>query len=360
MNLIQGSIRPALKNYLEFLTVTYLPKARSEVGVSNNPAGAACYQAQIRYHTDVNKTADEIHRIGIEELARLRSQMLTLAESEGYGSIGDYFAALKEDKSQYVQNRQQLVDHNRALVDKATDALPQAFGILPKAPIEVTPIESFREKDAPAAYYYSAADDGTRPAQYFINTYKPETRPLYNMEALAYHEAVPGHHLQIAIAQALRMPDIRRHTHFTSYVEGWALYAELVADELGLYSSAATKLGMLNYQAWRAARLVVDTGMHALGWTRQQAIDFMKDKLVLPESEIVNEIDRYIIWPGQALAYMMGRMEIQALRRTVEAKQGSTFDRRKFHDVVLENGAVPLGVLRELVSDAFELNGSPP
>jgi uncharacterized protein (DUF885 family) len=211
-------------------------------------------------------------------------------------------ATLKADPAQYLDSREALVKHNEALVARATAALPEAFGMLPAIPVGVIRMEEFREADSPAAYYYEASDDGSRPAYYYINTYQPHTRPLYNMEALAFHEAVPGHHLQISIAQKLQgLPDIRRHGSHTAYVEGWALYAELVAGELGLYSSPATRVGMYNYQAWRAARLVVDTGMHALGWSREDAVRFMKENVALPEEEIANEIDRYITRPGPRL-----------------------------------------------------------
>ncbi len=339
---------PAWTRYKDFLQTTYLPRARTGVGVEHNPNGAACYAASALRHTGAAIDAKEVHEIGMRELARLHGEMDGIATQLGASGWRALMDKLAQDPSQFLHTRDELLAHNLELVKKAEAALPKAFGRLPPWPCGVKAIEAFRENDAPAAYYYSASDDGSRPAYYYVNTSKPETRPLYNMEALAFHEALPGHHLQISIAQALRdVPEIRRHLYVTAFVEGWALYAELLADELGLYSSPETRFGMLNYQAWRAARLVVDTGMHALGWTREQALGFMMDNLAFPKNEMENEIDRYIIWPGQALAYMTGRMEIQRLRKSAEARLGARFDLKAFHDELLGHGPLPLGVLRQ-------------
>ena len=349
--LVGEKIRPALESYRAFLKDTYLPRARRAIGVVSNPQGDACYKILIAHHTGETRDAREIHQVGLDELARLHGLMNELAQSQGFEDRKAFVAHLTADEKQYVADSDALVAHNQRLVARAEAVLPRAFGLLPDISVEVTPIEAYRAADAPAAYYYSAPDDRTRPAYYYINTHQTEKRPLYNMEALAYHEAVPGHHLQIAIAQTLKdLPMVRRHSKFTAYVEGWALYAETVAEELGLYSSSATRMGMLGYQAWRAARLVVDTGMHALGWSRERAIDFMFESLNLPKQEVVNEIDRYIIWPGQALAYMLGRMRIQKLRAEAETQLGAGFDLRDFHDVVLGHGAVPMPVLDQIVS----------
>ncbi|MEE8409692.1 MAG: DUF885 domain-containing protein [Myxococcota bacterium] len=347
---VGDGLRPALERYRDFLRDTYLPKARTKVGVGNNRDGAACYAARIRRQTGSTLDPAAIYQIGLDELERLRARMLVIAKRAGHQEIASYIAALDGSPDQHLTTREELLEHNSKLVRRALAALPRAFGLLPPISVGVRAIERFREADAVAAYYYAAADDGSRPAYYYVNTHRPETRPLYNMEALAFHEAVPGHHLQISIAQSLDdLPKIRRHGGFSAYVEGWALYSELVADELELYSTDATRFGMLNYQAWRATRLVVDTGMHALGWDRERAITFMHDNLAFPENEIANEVDRYIVWPGQALAYMMGRMHIQKLRGRAEKRLGSAFDLRAFHDRVLENGPLPLGVLEEVI-----------
>jgi uncharacterized protein (DUF885 family) len=347
---VEDGIRPALRHFRDFLGNVYLPKARREVGVGANRDGAACYAASIQMHVGGGLTPEAIHQIGLDELARLHAEMEGIAGAAGYDSVKSYVEMLEASPEQHLQTREQLLEHNVKIVRRAQAALPRAFGRLPPTSVGVRAIERFREKDAPAAYYYMGADDGTRPAYYYVNTYAPESRPLFNMEALAFHEAVPGHHLQISIAQSLQdLPEIRRHVDFTAFVEGWALYAELVAGELGLYSTEATRFGSLNYQAWRAARLVVDTGMHAKGWSRQQAITFMSDNLGFPENEVANEIDRYIIWPGQALGYMLGRMQIQKLRRRAEQRLGDRFDLGAFHDAVLGNGALPLEVLEEVI-----------
>ncbi|MBI3178536.1 MAG: DUF885 domain-containing protein, partial [Deltaproteobacteria bacterium] len=301
---VEHGVRPAMARYHAFLRDTYLGQARTAVGVAANPEGALCYEALIKSHTGEIQSPDQIHQIGLDELGRLHAQMNAIAKRAGHTDFRAYAAALKASPEQYLPSSDALIEHNLRLVRRAEAELPRAFGRLAPWSVGVKAIEAFRAADAPAAYYYSAADDGSRPAYYYLNTHNPQTRPLYNMEALAYHEAVPGHHLQIAIAQSLGdLPALRRHSDFTAFVEGWGLYAELVADELGLYSSEATRFGMLNFQAWRAARLVVDTGMHALGWSREQALQFFRDNLLLPEGEAANEIDRYIIWPGQALAY---------------------------------------------------------
>lgn len=348
--IVERGVRPAFARYRDFLRNEYLPRARTEAGIGQERNGAACYRATAEYHTTTQLTPQEIHERGLAELERLHGEMNALAERQGHAHWRAYLATLEQDPAQHLATEQALVEHNQALVAKAQAALPRAFGRIPSQDVRVTPLEAYRAADAPAAYYYAAPDDGSRPALYYINTHLPHTRPLYNMEALAYHEAVPGHHLQIAIAQQLEgLPEIRRHARFTAFVEGWALYAELVAAELGLYASPATTLGMYNYQAWRAARLVVDTGMHAMGWSRQQAIDFMSTNLAFPQEEIVNEVDRYILWPGQALAYMVGRMELQSIRQEAEAALGSAFNLRAFHDELLGHGALPLSVLRDVM-----------
>ncbi len=345
------AVQPAWTRYRDFLRKEYLPKARDTVGVSANPDGAACYAALARAFTSTDKQPAEIHQLGLAEMARLHGLMDEVARAQGFATRQAYAAALKADKAQYLGDRDALLAHNEKIVARAWAALPKAFGRLPKGPPLMKAIETFRENESPAAYYYSASDDGSRPAYYYLNTGKPETRPLYNMEALAFHEGVPGHHLQIALAQELRdLPDLRRHNQTTAFVEGWGLYAELLADELGLYTSPATRFGMLNYQAWRAGRLVVDTGMHALGWSRDQALAYMKENVPsLPEHEVKNEIDRYITWPGQALAYMVGRMELQRLRADAEKRLGSRFSMKDFHDRLLENGALPLAVLGRIL-----------
>jgi uncharacterized protein (DUF885 family) len=269
-------------------------------------------------------------------------------------SIRDFTEQLTRDPSNLPSSRQELIEISERLLAAARAALPRAFGRLPRLPIVVKQIEDFRERDAPAAYYLQAPADGSRPATFYINTFEPTSRPKHSLPALAFHESVPGHHLQIALAQETdHLPAFRRMSAgllANAFVEGWALYTERLADELGLYGNELARFGMLGYQAWRACRLVVDTGLHSMRWSRQQAIDFFFDNVGLTERETVNEVDRYIVWPGQALAYKIGQREIEALRREHERRLGDHFDLRAFHDALLSHAAVPVSTLRLILS----------
>ena len=314
------------------------------------PGGTALYAFRIRYHTGTTRTADQLHATGLAEVARIRAAMDAIARDRGFDGLGALKDALAQDPGNFYASREAIVAHAQALLDEATSRLPDLFGRLPRTPCEVTPIEAHRERDAVAAFYNGPPADGSRPGRYYVNTHAPETRPRYNMPALTIHEAVPGHHLQIALAvENLGLPEFRRHGHFTAYVEGWALYSERLGEEIGLYDTDLERLGMYTYEAWRACRLVVDTGLHHLGWSRQRAIDYMTANLPLSEPEIVNEVDRYIIWPGQALAYKVGQLEILALRDRAKHALGARFSLKDFHDVVLGEGAVPLSVLGGIV-----------
>ncbi len=348
---VRDAVMPAFHRYKTWLTETYLPASRVAIGASALPGGAACYAAMIQVHTGRTRTPEAIHQIGLDELDRLVAEMGAIAATVG-GSpdVAAFSAALRERPDQYVTSEEALVDVAREAVRRATAALPQYFGRLPRTQLVVRPLEAFRAAEAPAAFYYPAPDDGARPGTYYINTHDLAARPLYNQEALAYHEAVPGHHLQIALSQELEdVPDFQRHMRSTAFTEGWALYAEVLSDEMGLYSSPLSRFGALNYQAWRAVRLVVDTGLHAYGWSREQAIEFMLAYTALSRTEATNEIDRYIVWPGQALAYMLGRMTFQELRTQAETRLGAQFVLSEFHDEILSYGAVPLDTLRGVV-----------
>jgi uncharacterized protein (DUF885 family) len=336
-----------LRAYRTFLHGELLPRARSAVGVGALPIGASCYAARIRGETGVTRTADEIFALGEAEVARIEQEMAALVRSAGGGTLPEYLKAIAARADQYAPNPEALLEANRELMARAMRALPRAFGRLPKTVIDVKAIEAFRAKDAPAAYYYGAPQDGSRPAYYYVNTDRPEIRLLYKMPALAFHEAVPGHHLQLALAsENTALPVFQREMGHTAFVEGWALYAEGLADELGLYRTADEKLGQLSYEMWRAVRLVVDAGLHAKGWPRERAIDYLVAKTGHRREEAENEIDRYIIWPGQALAYKVGELEIRALRRFAQQALGEKFDLRGFHDRLLAHGAVPLDVAR--------------
>lgn len=348
---IRESVRPAYEKMRRFLREEYRGRARTQVGIGWNEAGKKAYEYRIRHHTSLPFTAEELHRIGREELGEIRERMKAIARKRGdEGDLKSFNEKLRKDAGNFYPSREEVVSDAKTILDRVDDALPRLFGRLPKLGCEVKAIEEYRERDAPAAYYYGPPDDGSRPGIYYVNTCNPGSRARYNLTALTLHEAVPGHHLQIALAQEMRdLPQFRRHIGVTAYVEGWALYAELLGDEESLYLTDLDRYGMLTYQAWRAARLVVDTGMHAMGWTREQAVQFFRENVAISEAEILNEIDRYIIWPGQALAYMVGRREIQSLRRKAAERLGTKFDLRAFHDELLRHGAVPLPVLRNVM-----------
>jgi uncharacterized protein (DUF885 family) len=346
---VRQSVQPAFASFRSLLEKEYRP--REEVGLGALPGGREAYQYRCRIRTTTDLSVEEIHRIGQEELRGIRSEMEAIARRLGHaGDVPSFIAKISADPANQPKSREEVVAIFRAVFERANAALPEWFGILPKRACEIKPIEDFREKDAPAAYYYPADEKGTRSGVYYANTYRPESRLKFNAAALTVHEAVPGHHLQVAIAQEQKgLPPYRRHGMFTAYVEGWALYTERLAEEMGLYASDLERFGMLTYQALRACRLVVDTGMHALGWSRDRAIAAMKEHVAEGENEIVNEIDRYIIWPGQALAYKIGQREIMRLREEAKRELGGRFDIREFHDVVLRNGAVPLTTLGAIV-----------
>ncbi len=353
---VRDSVYPGLKAYRDVLRKEVLPRARAGVGVSELPDGTACYAARIKQYTGLESSAEELHRLGLSEVERLQGEMREIVAAKGSGpgagakakvDLRAWFEARAKAKDQRLASAEALLAYNRDLVARATAALPKAFGRLPKTPIEVKAIESFREKDAPAAYYYSAPKDGSRPAYYYVNTYDPASRPLYNMAALAFHEAVPGHHFQIALANENgALPEFQRQLGQTAFVEGWALYAEGLAGELGLYRSDEERLGAMNYELWRAVRLVVDTGMHAKGWSREKALRYFLANTGHTKIEAANEIDRYILWPGQALAYKVGQLQIREMRYEAERSLGERFSLPAFHDRLLSHGGVPLSTAR--------------
>jgi uncharacterized protein (DUF885 family) len=344
---VAGSIYPAFRKMQEFLETEYLPKARTrDVGLWALPGGKEAYDFRIRLHTTTTLSAEEIHRIGLEELRGIQKEMAAIAK----GDLKAYMTKLKGDPKSFFSSREDVLASANREVAKCKAALPKWFGRLPKNDCEVKAIEDYREKDSVAAFYYPPDEKLTRKGIFYANTYEPASRPRFNMAALAVHEAVPGHHLQIALAMEIEgLPRFRRQAGFTAFIEGWGLYSERLGDEMGLYETELDRFGMLTYQAWRACRLVVDTGLHALRWTREQAIEFFLENVALSETEVLNEVDRYIIWPGQALAYMIGQREIMALREEARKTLGARFDIREFHDVVLRNGAVPLPTLRAVV-----------
>ena len=345
---IASSVLPAYKRLQTAFTQRYLPATRSSVGISGTPQGADFYRERIAYHTTLNGlTADEIHAIGLAEVARIRGEMTKIKDQVGFkGTLQDFFVFLRTDPQFYYKTPQELFQAYLAVSKRIDPGLVKLFGKLPRTPYGLRAIPDTSAPNTTTAYYQPPAADGSRAGYYYVNLYRPEVRPKYEMEVLSIHEAVPGHHLQVALAlEQASMPQFRRNARYTAYIEGWALYSESLGEELGLYQDPYSKFGQLTYDMWRAVRLVVDTGLHAKGWSRQQAIDFFKDNAAKTEADIVNEIDRYIAWPGQALAYKIGQLRISALRREAEAALGPRFDIRAFHDTLLATGAVPLDVM---------------
>ena len=344
---------PAFNRYRETLEREIAPIARpaERPGVMHVPGGDDVYRSMIRVHTALDLTPEEIHATGLAEIERIDAEFVELGGRVlGTKGLDATLAALRDDATLRFENADQVFEKAKSSLARATAAVTDWFGRVPGAACVVVPVPSHSAEHQTIAYYSWPAIDGSRPGRYYINLHAPETRPRYEAEALAFHEAVPGHHLQIAIAQELEgLPAFQRMLGSTAFAEGWGLYTERLSDEMGLYSSDMDRFGILSYDAWRAGRLVVDTGMHALGWTRQQAIDFLKAHSALAENNIVNEVDRYITWPGQALAYKIGQLEILRLRAEARDQLGPRFDIKAFHDTVLGAGAISLPALRQRV-----------
>ena len=342
---------PAFQNFQEFFRNEYLPACSQEVGVWRLPRGKELYAFQARVSTTTDLTPKQIHEIGQREVSRIRSEMEKIIKQlEFEGSFQEFLHFLRTDRQFYYESAEQLLEGYRALTKRIDPRLVKLFGRLPRIPYGVKPIPENIAPDTTTAYYMGPAADGSRAGIFYVNLYRPEVRPKYEMEALSIHEAVPGHHLQIALAMELEeLPSFRRYGHYTAFVEGWGLYAESLGEELGLYQDPYSKFGQLTYEMWRAARLVVDTGIHHFKWTRRQAIDFLKAHAAKTEHDIINEIDRYIAWPAQALAYKIGELKIKELRGIARRELGTKFDIRAFHDRVLGSGAVPLSILENNV-----------
>jgi len=348
-------VRPALTRYRDYLRDTLLAVARGDdkAGLSFLPGGREAYLKRIRTQTSLERTPEQLHQLGLDQIASIRAQLSELGGRVlGTTDIAEIQRKLRTDPAMHFRDADEVEAKARETLARAKAAIPDYFRVLPKAQCEVKVMGSFEAPHSTIAYYREGALDGSRPGYYMINTYAPETRPRYEAEALAFHESIPGHHLQISIAQEVEgTPEFRRELGVTAFVEGWGLYAERLADDMHLYTGDLDRIGMLSYDAWRASRLVVDTGMHAMGWTRQQAIDYMVANTVLAENNIANEVDRYLGDPGQALAYKVGQIEILALRDEAKKRLGARFDLKAFHETVLKNGAVALPVLHQQVED---------
>jgi uncharacterized protein (DUF885 family) len=347
---VRNAVRPAEQRYLDMLETVYLPATRDDdhPGLCHMPSGGSLYRYFVKAWTTLELDADAIHRIGLEEYAAIDAERVELAAAEGFDSVEAYRAAVVADASNHPSSREALVARATEDIERAMAAAPRVFGRLPTSGCEVKPVEEYREKDMAFAFYYPPATDGSRPGTYYVNAYDLPSRTFHRLASTTYHEAVPGHHFQIALE--IEHPSLNVFRRLGSrivggaYVEGWGLYSERLADELGLYRTAAERLGMLDAQAWRASRLIVDSGIHGLGWTRRQGIDQLL-RTGLSETDAVIETDRYISWPGQALCYMLGMREIRRLRRELEARDGERFDLRAFHDAVLGHGSLPLATL---------------
>jgi uncharacterized protein (DUF885 family) len=346
------TVAPALTKLHDFLVMRYLPACRETTGAASLPSGAAMYAYNVKWHTTTNKTPQEIHEIGLAEVKRIRAEMdKVMAEAGFKGSYDDFKKFLRTSPQFYFKDAASLLAAYRDIAKRADPELARLFGHLPQTPYGVKPVPDAIAPSQTTAYYDPGSLPAGRAGFMFANTYKLESRPRWEMEALTMHEAVPGHHLQISIAQELQgLPEFRKNSSYTAYVEGWGLYSESLGEEIGFYKDPYSRFGQLTYEMWRAIRLVVDTGLHSMGWTRDQAIGLFRENTAKTDQDITVEVDRYIVWPGQALGYKMGQLKIRELRTKAEQKLGSRFDVRQFHDVVLGHGAVPLDVLEQQVN----------
>jgi uncharacterized protein (DUF885 family) len=343
----KAAVVPAYSKLLEFFVQSYLPKTRETIGMSDLPDGQAWYAFNVRTITTTMLQPKAIHEIGLAEVKRIRKEMDDVIRQTGFkGSFAEFSKFLRSDPKFYYEDAEALLRGYRDIAKRIDPELASLFGKLPRLPYGVKPIPSYAEKSQTTAYYQPGSPDAGRPGWFMANTYALDTRPKWEMEALTMHEAVPGHHLQISLAQEMEnTPEFRKHGGYTAFVEGWGLYSESLGGEIGFYKDPYMKFGQLTYEMWRAIRLVVDTGMHSMGWTRQQAIDYFMTNTSKTEHDVTVEVDRYIVWPGQALAYKLGQMKIRELRNYATQQLGSKFDVRQFHDHVLENGALPLDIL---------------
>ncbi len=352
-SVMENYVYPAFELLFTYFNESYLPECRESIACKDFPNGDIYYKYQIASYTTTNLTAEEIHQIGLGEVDRIRAEMKKVVnKTEFNGTFDEFLTFLRTDSQFYFTSEEELLNEYRMICKKADAELPKFFGLLPRLPYGVKPIPDYQAPASPTAYYYSGSQEAGRAGFFMANTFRLETRPKYEMEALSIHEAVPGHHLQITLAQELEnIPKFRRYGGYTAFVEGWGLYSEKLAEEMGFYKDPYSKFGQLTYEMWRACRLVVDTGMHALGWTRQEAIDYMLSNTAKTENDVTVEIDRYIAWPGQALAYKIGELKIRELRSKAEKEMGDDFNIRDFHDTVLGNGAVPLIILEKHVNE---------
>ncbi|MFB2639475.1 DUF885 family protein [Shewanella bicestrii] len=353
---VEQNVLPTYKAFYDFMTQEYMPNTRKNIAANSLPDGDAFYENRVRYYTTLNMTSAEVHELGLKEVKRIRQEMEQVIKSVGFkGSFADFLHFLRTDPQFYTTSADQLLKEAAFIAKKADAMLPKYFGKLPRKPYGIAPVPAeIAPKYTSGRYSGSNRDD--EPGYYWVNTYALDKRPLYELEALTLHEAVPGHHLQISLNSELSsLPDFRRYSYISAFGEGWGLYSEYLGLEAGFYQDPYSNFGRLTYEMWRAARLVVDTGMHAQGWSREQAIEFMASNTALSLHNVTTEIDRYITWPGQALSYKIGELTIKRLRAKAEQALGDKFDIRAFHDAVLENGSVPMSVLEQQINDFIEV-----
>ena len=348
---ISKQVLPAYQRFARFLEVAYIPAGRTEPGISSIPDGARYYRFRIKQSTTTNLTADQIHQIGLDEVKKDEAEMLAIAQKLGFQDLKSFRASLKMNPKLKATSREQLLDTYRSYLGPMQAKLPELFGHLPKSPFEVVPVPDYLEKTSAPAYYEAGTPDGSRPGRLFIDTYNATDRDLYQVESVAYHEGLPGHHLQISISRELQgFPEFRKFGGYSAFSEGWGLYSERLGKDVGFYEDPYSDYGRLQADIWRAIRLVVDTGVHSQHWTRQQMVDFFHDHSTIDETSIQAEVDRYIAWPGQALAYKIGQLEILKLRDQAKKELGDKFDIRVFHDQVIDSGALPLDVLDQRIT----------
>lgn len=347
---IQNEVNPAYAKFTAFVKSDYVPRGRSEVGIWSLPNGDAIYKFMVRQSTTTDVEPEKIHQIGLQQVAEIEEQMRAVAKKLGYKDFKALAAAIAADPKLHGQSREQILDLYRRYIDQMKPKLPTLFGRLPKADVIVLPVESFRENDAPDAQYIPGTPNGSRPGHVMVNTSNPQKRSLIDVEATAYHEGVPGHHLQGTIAQEdSLLPPFRQHAFWGAYIEGWALYSERLGKEAGFYQDPYQEYGRLESEMWRAIRLVVDTGLHYKHWTRDQVVQYFHDHSAIDEVSVQSETNRYISWPGQALSYKMGQLQILDLRAKAQKELGASFDIREFHDQIIDSGALPLDVLAEQI-----------
>jgi uncharacterized protein (DUF885 family) len=350
LDAISKEVLPAYTRFARFLEVSYIPAGREQPGIAALPDGAKYYQFLINRTTTTDLTAAQIHQIGLDEVGKDEAAMLAIAQKLGFKDLASFRASLKTNPKLHPASADALVAAYKSYLGPMQARLPQLFGTLPKAPFEVATVPDYAAKTSAPAYYEEGTPDGSRPGRLFVDTYDAADRNLYSVESIAYHEGIPGHHLQISIAQEMKdVPEFRKYEQYTSYVEGWAFYSEHLGKDIGLYQDPYSDYGRLENETWRAIRLVIDTGVHSEGWTRDQMVQYFRDHSAMDEPSMQAEIDRYIAWPSQALAYKIGQLKILELRDRAQKALGDKFDIRAFHDQVIDSGALPLDVLEQRI-----------